>query len=496
MSLARRLLTHALSDIQPFAEIILRTPLYPYQVEPARAICHAVLARAGGEIVVRFPRQSGKNQIISTCQAYLLFLHQRRGGHMIHTAPTYEPQAYNALLRLMTLTAQSPWFRDLRRRDNALMLGESRITFVPGQRSPSPPTGLTASLALFADESQDLDIAYFRRTFEPMRASTNAAAIYSGTARHTGTLLATKRKHIEKIKPENVFLLNWRDCESDNPAYGAHVRQQIAELGPAHPTIVSEYENIETEQSGRLFDQRRIELITASAATRYSLLATSSCVVTIDVGGASLTGSQGEHDSTVAALHIVSRNSQHLSVFTTTDYLTLTGENVLDDTPARARLIEWISQRAPSHIVIDATGIGAGLASVLIQRFGERVTPFVFTASTKTKLLNDFLALIETGRYHHYAGDDPDRARLIEQLRQCEYTQSVSSPGAGGAIQWAVPDHATWHNPYTARTERLHDDHLLAVSLVATLKDAPIADYFPASFTPAPPEPDYRRSKF
>jgi hypothetical protein len=414
---------------------------------------------------------------------------------MIHTAPTYEPQAYNALLRLMTLTASSPWFRDLRRRDNALMLGDARITFVAGQRSHTPPTGLTASLALFADEAQDLDIPYFRRTFEPMRASTNSPAVYTGTARHTGTLLATKRKHVERTRPSNVFVLGWRDCERDNPAYAAHVRQQIAELGPAHPVIVSEYENVETEQSGRLFDSRRIELVASSTAARAEYSDAGQHVITIDVGGTSITGADGQHDSTVAALHHVRRNSQRLTTFTTTDYLTLTGENVLDDTPARARLIEWISHANPSHIVIDATGIGTGLASVLIQRFGDRVMPFIFTATTKTKLLNDFLALIETGRYHHYAapGDgsiDPGRARLIEQMQRCEYTISAN------AISWAVPDHATWTNPTTNTTERLHDDHLLAVALIGAMKDAEIAGTFAAVVQPATPPPNYRRGRY
>ena len=118
------------------------------------------------------------------------------------------------------------------------------------------------------------------------------------------------------------------------------------------------------------------------------------------------------------------------------------------------------------------------------------MTQFVFTASTKTKLLNDFLALIETGRFHHYTTEDADRARLIEQLRQCEYTTSAN------AIQWAVPDHATWFNPFTQRIERLHDDHLLAIALVAVLKDVQLPDYFPALVQPAAPEPDYRRGKF
>ena len=40
----------------------------------------------------------------------------------------------------------------------------------------------------------------------------------------------------------------------------------------------------------------------------------------------------------------------------------------------------------PRYIVIDATGVGAGLASFLEKSFPHKLIPFLFNASTKSKL--------------------------------------------------------------------------------------------------------------
>ncbi len=54
-------------------------------------------------------------------------------------------------------------------------------------------------------------------------------------------------------------------------------------------------------------------------------------------------------------------------------------------------------------LVIDATGLGAGLSSILGKYFGEqRVTPFTFTRPSKSNLAYQMLALLNSGRLKLY----------------------------------------------------------------------------------------------
>jgi hypothetical protein len=114
------------------------------------------------------------------------------------------------------------------------------------------------------------------------------------------------------------------------------------------------------------------------------------------------------------------------------------------------------------RIVIDATGVGAGLASFLSATLGERVvTPFVFTSTSKSQLAWDLLGLIDAGRVQVYTpvpNGDPEQVRLDrrfwQQLEACRYTVL---PGPGKLLRWGVDD------------PRIHDDLLMSLALVTVL---------------------------
>jgi hypothetical protein len=123
-----------------------------------------------------------------------------------------------------------------------------------------------------------------------------------------------------------------------------------------------------------------------------------------------------------------------------------------------------------SAVVVDATGIGAGLASFLAAELGTRrrgrapipVMPFVFTGASKSALGWDFLGLIDAGRFKEYADDGDAVTRLYwEQLRATTYE---APPGArlGGnpPLRWGVP----------AGRGPGHDDLVLSAALVVALE--------------------------
>ena len=106
-------------------------------------------------------------------------------------------------------------------------------------------------------------------------------------------------------------------------------------------------------------------------------------------------------------------------------------------------------------LVVDATGVGAGLAGFLQQAMPGKVVPFVFSAQSKSQLGWDFLGLVESGRYKEYAEDaEPDTGLFWAQVEACN---SQVSDAPNRLLRWSVQD------PHT------HDDLLISASLCAVL---------------------------
>jgi hypothetical protein len=89
---------------------------------------------------------------------------------------------------------------------------------------------------------------------------------------------------------------------------------------------------------------------------------------------------------------------------------------------------------SPLKVIIDATGVGAGLANFLLDRLGSRLIPFEFTQSSKSDLGWAFLSTIETGRYKE---PNPMDQEMSRQLEYCQYT---ILDGPGKVMRWGVPD--------------------------------------------------------
>ena len=120
-------------------------------------------------------------------------------------------------------------------------------------------------------------------------------------------------------------------------------------------------------------------------------------------------------------------------------------------------------------VVVDATGVGAGLASFLSASLSARVDgypaiqviPFVFTQASKSALGWDFLALIDSGRLREYrddSGSGTEEGRLTasywDQLRATTYE---TLPGPGKLLRWQVSP------------SRGHDDLVMSAALTAVL---------------------------
>ena len=130
---------------------------------------------------------------------------------------------------------------------------------------------------------------------------------------------------------------------------------------------------------------------------------------------------------------------------------------------------------AVRYLVVDCTGVGAGLTSFLSASLGDKVVPFEFNVRTKSDLLWDFLGIIDSGRYKDCAAEGVGQALLpdIDQQaaesetfwNQIQFCEFEILPGPQKRVRWGVPDGR--RDPATG--DLVHDDLLISAALCAEL---------------------------
>lgn len=464
--------------------------LRAYQGPVARTVGESVLRGLGREYAAVFSRQSGKDEMLAQLCAWLLWLHQREGGSIVVALPALRPQGLIARDRLIDRLSSPLTRRLLRVREGTIVdLGRASVRYLSAAPSANA-RGNTANLLLVANEAQDIDIDTWDAVFAPMAASANATTLYMGTVWTSTTLLARQLRLLADLERQDGiqrrFLVPWAEVANELPPYGDYVRRQMALLGEGHPFIRTEYELWELDGGGGLFPPERREPLRGPfrpldrppsddpPGTIYAL--------TIDVAGEEEDGLEGaalrqakpRKDSTAVAVVRI-RSGQQSAV---SDRLPERGLRPARPSYEVVARYEWTGARHTAlhdrivnlaqrvwrakKVVIDATGVGAGLASFLTATLGERVvTPFVFSSASKSQLAWDLLGLIDAGRLRvctPVPGDDPEQIRLDvlfwKQIEACSYTVL---PGPGKLIRWSVDD------------PRLHDDLLMSLALVTVL---------------------------
>ena len=245
----------------PLLPLPRRPSLRAYQARVLRGLLRAIASGPAAPLTVMMPRQSGKNEIAAALVAFLLRTHAVAGGTVVVCAPTLDPQARISAERIRAALAATdalvPPAGRSRSRGDAIAVGRARAVLL----SASPQAnvaGHTASIALIADEAQDIDEAWFNRQFRPMAASTGAPTILFGTAWNGRTLLERAaeanraRDAATLLGPRRHHQAGWREVAAVLPAYGAYVEAERERLGASHPLFLSQYELVPGEVAGRL----------------------------------------------------------------------------------------------------------------------------------------------------------------------------------------------------------------------------------------------------
>ncbi len=253
-----------LGDVGLFSRVVLKRPLYGYQVGPARAIVASVLEGRGEDFLLVMARQSGKNELVGQVLVYLLNRLRREACQMVYAA--IGDNVGRGVRRLEGLL-DNGWNRyEWKRggRPTRRSLGKASVVFLSSHRQAFA-RGETAHHLLVVDELQDQDGAHLQAVFEPMRAATNATAVYLGTTRTTYDALWRKKEALERLETadgvQRVFLVGPEAVMAENEAYARFLGRQVARLGRRHPLIASEYFLEPLDGESGFLGERRVGLM-------------------------------------------------------------------------------------------------------------------------------------------------------------------------------------------------------------------------------------------
>ncbi|MEK7847974.1 MAG: hypothetical protein AAB270_03515 [Chloroflexota bacterium] len=414
----------------------LEIALRPYQVEVGRAVMDSVLRGRGLTFTVEIARQGGKNELSVHLELLLLTMSLASGGTIIKAAPTYRPQTLISQRRLTERLDQAGfagfWKRE---HGHGIRLGRARALFLSADRSANV-VGNTASLLLEVDEAQDVDADKFTKDFRPMAAATNATTVLYGTAWDEASLLEeAKRRNLELQARDGLrrhFEYPWEEVARHNLSYRDFVEGERQRLGEEHPLFLTQYCLRPVSGGGGFLGPGQLAQLQGGHPRQHRPAPEVVYVAGVDLAGeaeeaqdAAARAEQPRRDSTVvtiAALDFAHPVLGEPSVLVV-GHCWWTGRPHPELYAALADVLKgvWGCRR----VLVDATGVGAGVASFLARSLGPGVVvPFTFTAPAKSQLGFDLLSAVNSGRLKMYASDgSPECAEFWKEARQarCSY---------------------------------------------------------------------------
>lgn len=493
-----------------------RIKLRKYQQAVAMAILDSVKFNLGMTFCIVFPRQSGKNELQAQIESYLLAVLHDHDVEIVKVQPTWKPQALRAMKRLEKVLNTNLLTKDFWSKESGYIytIGKARIYFLSAAPS-AHVVGATANCLLEADEAQDVNILKWDKEILPMAASANATRVLWGTAWTNKTLLAREVAaclELEKIDhAQRVFRITADDVSAEVHAYKQFVAAEVKKFGRSHPIIKTQYYCEEIDEIGGMFNPARIALMFGEHPPLFAPQPDRLYCITIDVAGSDETkldidalGESDvlqlegrEHDCTAMTVFEVDMQSLDDPVVGAVTYKVvhrLTYQN-MPISQQHARIKAHIQLWNPYRVVVDATGVGAGLFSTLHKVFGDTVMPFVFTAKSKSDLAWAFMAVIDTGRYKEYKAPSPPASSppqpdpfdaLLALQRTFRYQMEACSMtvklGPARLVSWGVPETVRHPENYALL---LHDDLLVSAALVALFEDTTFGKSVSAVINPA-----------
>jgi hypothetical protein len=436
----------------------LLNKFYPYHKEIAGAIWDSIIGEKGLTFSVEIARQGGKNEISASLEILALSKYFYRGGNLVKCAPTFSPQALISISRLEERLEGLALRREILGENGyVLQLGMARAIFLSASASASV-VGHTAHLLLEIDESQDVSKEKYSKEFKPMGATTNVTTVHYGTTWDDSTLLEEiKQSNLEMERQDGIkrhFRYDWQAIAAHNPDYLAYVEGERARLGEDHPLFLTQYRLLPVHGGGRLFSPQQRAQLQGDHPRLHLPQKGQHYIAGLDLAGEAtdemlLKAVKKQQDSTALTIgetHFQSGLQEPVLHIVEHYYWTGRKHTELFQTLVDILGRVWRCQR----IAVDATGMGQPVASFLRKALGTKVTPFVFTAHSKSELGFNLLAAVNSGRLRMYAADGS--AEYVEFWNEMEMSRCCYR--ANQSMNFFV------------EPERGHDDLLMSLALL------------------------------
>ena len=392
--------------------------LRPYQREVALAILDSAFGGKGLTFSVEIARQGGKNELSAQLELLLLTLNMARPRNLVKCAPTFKPQTVISIMRLKDRLNDAGfggiWMTEM---GYIVRLGNARAIFLSADKSANV-VGNTAHVLLEIDESQDVSQEKYTKEFKPMGATTNVTTVHYGTTWDDSTLLEeVKQTNCELERRDGVkrhFRYDWQEVAKYNSEYRAYVEAEKDRLGEEHPLFLTQYCLQPIHGGGRFLSPQQRAQLQGEHPRRHQPDGNRVYVAGIDLAGEAEVGEDDylralkpHQDSTVVTIGELnfpdSDDVLKQPVLNVVEHYWWTGRKHAELYPQLVDILKngWRCRR----VVVDATGVGQPVYSFLRKAMGSKVSPFVFTAQSKSELGFNLLAAINSGRSKMYAGD-------------------------------------------------------------------------------------------
>jgi hypothetical protein len=260
--------------------------------------------------------------------------------------------------------------------------------------------GHTASIALFADEAQEIDEEWFDRQFRPMAASTAAPTLLFGTPWDGTTLLdeAVTRNRERDASPDVEFRFHrevpWEMVAERLPAYGRFVLKERDRLGARNPIFRTQYGLEMVDSAGSFFSAEALAALEGTHERLREPIGHQRYVGGLDVAG---DGARADASVLTVARVCAGRRAEvvELRAWKGVPVAVLESE-------AAAAARSWRLER----LVVDATGMGLSLCAHLERELAPMpLERFVFTAQSKSELGFELVAATGRGSLSLFAND-------------------------------------------------------------------------------------------
>ena len=465
--------------------------LRPYQGEIFKAALDSVWNRRGLTFTVEIARQGGKNEVSAQLGMLLMSLSMRQGAKLVKAAPTFTPQALVSLRRLCDRLNDAGMAKEWRLEGgNIVRLGRAQQTFLSAEPT-SNVVGATADALLELDEAQDVDRDKFIKEFRPMGATGNATTVLYGTPWDGGTLLESMAEENRELERQDGvrrdFRFDWEAVAACSPLYRAYVEAERDRLGDEHPLFRTQYRLLPIAAGEGMFNRGQLAQLRGEHSRLRGPRPGRVYVAGVDVAGEPWGASErvfvdgniptslldtgfrrydsgggygpaetGGRDSTVVTIGELEGGGRlDAPAVRVVEHYRWTGEPHHSLTPALVDLVRrtWRCRR----VVVDATGLGTGVASALVKALGGAVEPFVFTSGSKSRLGFELLGAVNTGRVSAYAGDEsPEHAEFWREMELAQARYRVNQT-----------------MDFYVEASRGHDDYLMSLALMVRAAASP-----------------------